>query len=89
VVLVSVDDQLLIGELLNANTDAIGFQGTKERFEQAEGVLQRLVLYTEPTDLVQRVCNHPEEIIKLQKEFTDLKAQHCLPPTWDHSEMEN
>jgi len=52
VVLVSVNNQLLIGELLNANTDAIGLEETKERFELEQGVLQRLALYTEPPDLV-------------------------------------
>lgn len=39
VALVSVDERLPIGELLNATNDAIGFEETQERLELAQGVL--------------------------------------------------
>ena len=45
--------------------------------------------YTEPADLVQRVCDHPAEIITLQKEITDLMSQQFLPPQCDYTEIEN
>ena len=37
--------------------------------------------YTEPADLIQRVCNHQAEIIALSKDNRDLKVQLFQPPT--------
>jgi hypothetical protein len=35
------------------------------------------------------MCNHPAQIIKLQKEITDLKSQQFLHAAGDHTEIEN
>lgn len=89
VALVSVYNSQLTGELLNTNVNAMVFKETQERFGQAQEVLQTVALYMEPAELIQMVCNHPEEIIKLQKGIRDLTAQHFLPPTRDQTKMEN
>jgi len=34
--------------------------------------------------MVQRVCDHPAQIIALQKQITDLQTQQFLPPECDH-----
>jgi len=48
----------------------------------------RVAQYMEPADRVQRVCDHPGQIIALQIEITDLKARQFLPQHSDHLEME-
>jgi len=70
VALVSVDDHALIGEILNTVLAAIGFKEPQERIGQAQEVLLQVAQYTEPVDLVQMVCDHPIQIIQLQKEIT-------------------
>jgi hypothetical protein len=45
--------------------------------------------YKEPAQLVQRVCDHPGQISKLQKEITDYKSQQFLPHQCNHCEIEN
>jgi hypothetical protein len=62
---VSGDDQELLGELLHTVTDGIAFEWTPLWSVHAQDVLLQVAQYTEPADLVQRVGNHPAEIIKL------------------------
>ena len=45
--------------------------------------------YTDPVNLVQRVCDHPAQIIALQKQITDLQAQQFLPVQCDDIRIEN
>lgn len=47
--------------------------------EEAQEVLRQVAQYTEPANHVQRVCDHPAQIIALQKQITDLQAQQFLP----------
>jgi hypothetical protein len=56
---------------------------------QAEEILLQVAQYVEPADQVQRVCDHPAEIIKLQKKITDLKSQQFVASQCDHTEIEN
>jgi len=44
--------------------------------------------YTKPAQTVQRLCEPPAQLIALQREITDLKAQQFLPPTFNHSKTE-
>lgn len=46
----------------------------------AQQGLRRVAQYTEPTSIVQRVHDHPSQILALQKQVTDLQAQPVLPP---------
>jgi hypothetical protein len=70
VALVSVDDHALIWEILNPVPEGIVFKKPQDRIGQAQDVLLQVAQYTEPADLVQMVCNHPIQIIQLQKEIT-------------------
>jgi len=49
--------------------------------EEAQEVLRRMAQYTEPTSMVQRVCDHPAQIIGLQTEILDLTSRQFLPPS--------
>ena len=51
-------------------------------------MLRRVVQYTEPVAMVQTVCDHPAQIIALQKQIMDLQSQWFLPPECDHSTLE-
>lgn len=57
--------------------------------ETAQEVLRQVAEYTNPANLVQRVCDHPAHIIVLQKQIMDLQAQQFLPPQCDHTETGN
>jgi len=41
--------------------------------------------YSQPAREVQMVCNHPSQIIALQKHITDLQSQQFLPPQCGHT----
>jgi hypothetical protein len=34
------------------------------------------------------VCKHPQQIIDLQRQITDLQTKQFLPLQWDHTELE-
>jgi len=57
--------------------------------EEAQEVLRQVAQYTEPANHVQRVCDHPAQIIALQKQITDLQAQQFLPVQWIQTERAN
>jgi predicted metal-dependent peptidase len=80
VVLVLVENEELIGEILQAILKHIGFNEKQERLGQAQEVPLRVAQYTELMDLVHMVCTHPADIEKLQKKITELKVQAFLPP---------
>jgi len=88
VALVSADDQDIIGGIVNRNLLEIDFGERQILLEEAQEVLRRVAPYTEPAAMVQRVCDHPAQIIMLQKQITDLQTQQFLPPECDHSTFE-
>ena len=88
VALLVADDQALLQELVNPIVDCKGFEETQKRLVQCQEVLLLVAGYTEPAETVQRVCAYPAQIIMLQKEITDLKARHFLPPTCYHLVMD-
>jgi len=85
VALVSVDEQAILGGIVNMNLMEINFAGRLAVLEVAQEVLRRVAQYTEPAAIVQRVCDHPAQIITFQKHITDLQTQQFLPPECDHS----
>jgi len=78
----------LIREILNATLEGFDFEETLTKLGQTPEVLLRVAQYTKPADMVQSVCNHPVQIIALQKENTDLKTRLFLPPQIDCLETE-
>ena len=85
VALVSVDDQDIIGGIPNRKLLEIEFGERQTLLQEAQEVLRRVAWYTEPAAMVQRVCDHPAQIIALQEQITDLQTQQFLPPECDHS----
>jgi hypothetical protein len=57
--------------------------------QDAHEVLRKVAGYTKPASMVQRVCDHPAQIIALQAEITKLKIQAFLLPRCDHTEIVN
>jgi len=86
--LVSTEDQGTIMALLDLQRDAVGFEELKEAFGQTKEVLTRVVQYSQPIREVQSVCEHPQQIIDLQRQITDLQTKQFLPPQCDHTELE-
>jgi len=83
----SVDNQATIRGLVNPNLLDIDFPERQMMLEAAQEVLRMVAWYTEHGSIVQRVCNHPAQIIALQKQITNRHAQRYLPPQCDHTEM--
>jgi len=88
VALVSVDDPAIIEGIVNSNILGINFGERQAVLEEAQKVLTRVAEYNEPAAMVQRVCDHPAQIVALQKQITDLQTQQFLPPECDHSTFE-
>jgi len=86
--LVSIEDQGTFMALLDLQWDAVGFEELKEAFGQTQEVLTRVVQYSQPIREVQMVCEHPQQIIDLQRQITDLQTKQFLPPQCDHTELE-
>jgi len=85
---VSVDDRALMGEVIDRSILRMRFEETLDMFGKPHKVLLQVARLMEPAEMVQRVCNHPKQILSLQKEITDLTAQHFRHPTCDHSGMD-
>jgi len=85
--LVSIEDQGTIMALIDLQRDAVGFEELKEAFRQTQEVLMQVPQYSEPIREVQRVCKHPQQIINLQPQITDLQTKQFLPPQCDHTEL--
>jgi len=86
--LVSIEDQGTIMALIDIDRDNIGYEQLTEAFAQTQEVLMRVAQYSQPIREVQRVCEHPQQIIDLQRQITDLQARQFLPPQCDHTELE-
>jgi len=86
--LVSIEDQGTIMALIDVNKDNIRHEQLTEVFAQTQEVLMRVAQYSQPIREVQMICEHPQQIIDLQRQITDLQARQFLPPQCDHTEME-
>ena len=86
--LVSIEDQGTIMALIDIDKDNIGYEQLTEAFAQTQEVLMRVAQYSQPIREVQRVCEHPQQIIDLQRQITDLQAKQFLPPQCDHTGLE-
>lgn len=74
--------------LINLRRDAMGFKKLNETLGQTPKVLTRVAQYSQPIRKVQMVFNHPQQIINLQQQVTDLEMRRSLPPQYDHTELE-
>jgi len=86
--LVSADDQAIIEGIVTRKLLEIDFGERQILLEAAQRMLRRVAQYTEPATMVQRVCDHPAQNIKLHNKTTDLHSQQFLPPECDHSIFE-
>jgi hypothetical protein len=71
--------------LLNLDNETIGTEEITDAFAQAQELLMRVAQYSQPVREIQMVCDHPNQIISLQKQITDLQTQRFLPPSCDHT----
>ena len=81
----SADDQGITGGMVNRNVLEIDFRERQISLEESKEVLSRVEQYTKPTATVQRVCDHPVQIIAVQKQIMDLQAQQFPSQECDHS----
>jgi len=88
VALISVEDQGTIMALIDIDKDNVGSEQLREAFIQTQEVLMRVAQYSQPIREVQMVCEHPQQIIDLQRQITDLQTRQFLPPQCDHTELE-
>jgi len=86
--LVSVEDQGTIMALIDVDKDNTGHEQLREAFAQTQEVLMRVAQYSQPIREVQMVCEHPQQIIDLQRQITDLQTRQFLPPQCDHTGLE-
>jgi hypothetical protein len=83
--LVSVEDQGTIMALINLDKDNVGTEQLSEAFIQTQEVLMCAAQYSQPIREVQMVWEHPQQIIDLQRQITDLQTKQFLPPQCDHT----
>jgi hypothetical protein len=74
--------------LINLDKEHMGNDQIREAFIQTEEVLMRVTQYSQPIREVQMVCEHPQQIIVLQRQTTDLQTKQFLPPQCHHTEFE-
>jgi len=86
--LVSIEDQGTIMALIDVDKDNIGYEQLTEAFAQTQEVLMRVAQYSQPIREVQGICEHPQQIIDLQRQITDLQAKQFLPAPCDHTGLE-
>jgi len=77
-----------VGGIVNRNVLDVDFGERHTMPETANEVLRWVAQYTKPTNIVQRVCDHPAQINLLQKQITDLQTQQFLLPQCNHAEIE-
>jgi hypothetical protein len=75
VALVSVDDQAHIGGIVTTDITCMDFAERHMMLEEAQDVLRRVAQYMELASTILRVCDHPAQILGLQKEITKLKTR--------------
>jgi len=86
--LVSPEHKGAIMALIDKQADAIGHEEMREVFTQTQEVEIRVAQYSQPICEVQMVCDHPQHIIDLQRQITDLQRKQFLPPQGEHTELE-
>jgi hypothetical protein len=86
--LVSVKDQGIIMAFIDIDLDNIRGDLLREVFIQTQEVLMQVAQYSQPIREVQAVCDHPQQIIDLQRQITTLQTKYFLPPHCDHTEIE-
>jgi hypothetical protein len=74
--------------LIDIDKNNTGYEQLQEEFAQTQEVLMRVAQYSEPIREVQMVCDHPQQIIDLQRQITDLQTKQFLPPQCDHTGLE-
>jgi len=74
--------------VLDLKRDTVGLEELKEAFGQTQEVLTKVAQYSQPIREVQMVCEHPQQIIDLQHQITDLQANKFLPPLCDNTKLE-
>jgi uncharacterized coiled-coil DUF342 family protein len=63
-------------------------EATTNAFMQAPEVMMRFAQYSQPMRTIQALCDHPAQIVALQKQISDLQAKQYLPPSCDHTTFE-
>jgi hypothetical protein len=84
----SVEDQGTIMALIDIDKDNVGNEQRRDAFIQPHGVLMRVARYSQPIREVQMICEHPQQIIDLQRKITDLQMKQFLPLQCHHTELE-
>jgi hypothetical protein len=74
--------------LIDVDKDNTGYKELREAFAQTQEVLMQVAQYSQPIREVQMVCEHPQQIIDLQRQITDLQMKQFLPPQCDHTQLE-
>ena len=72
---------------INFQRDAVAFDKLKKAFGQTHQVLTSVAQYFQPCREVMMICNHPQSIIDLQRQITDLQMKHFLPPEFNHPKL--
>jgi hypothetical protein len=65
--------------------DAIGFDKLNHMFPQTQQVLMRVAQYSQPIRELLMVCGHPQQIIDLQRQITDLQTKQLQPTQCAHT----
>jgi hypothetical protein len=66
----------------------MGAEATTDPFVQAQEAMKRIAQYSQPVRTIQALCDHPEQIVTLQRQITDLQSKQFLPPPCDHTTFE-
>jgi hypothetical protein len=74
--------------LINLDKEHRGNDQLREAFIQTQEVLMRVAQYSQPIREVQMVCEHPQQIIDLQRQISDLQTKQFLLPQCDHTDLE-
>jgi hypothetical protein len=83
----SFEDQGTIMAHIDINKDTVGNEQLREAFVQTQEESMRVAQYSQPLREVQRVCEHPQQIIDLQRQITEMQMKQFLPPESDHTEL--
>jgi hypothetical protein len=77
--LVYVEDQGTFMALIDIDKDTVGSEQLREAFIQTQEVLMWVAQCSQPIREVQMVSEHPQHIIDLQRQITDLQTKQFLP----------
>jgi hypothetical protein len=69
--------------IIDRERDTIGFEQLSKSFTQTQQVLMRVQQNSQPIREVPAVCYHPQQIIDLQWQITDLQTKKFLPQQCD------